>query len=87
VNIGAGAEITIADLATLIASLCGYHGMLKFDASRPDGQPRRSLDVSRADQAFDFRATTSLRDGLRRTIDWYEQELAQPAQLESSTTP
>ena len=87
VNIGAGAEITIADLATLIASLCGYHGMLKFDASRPDGQPRRSLDVSRADQAFGFRATTSLRDGLRRTIDWYEQELAQPAQLESSTTP
>jgi GDP-L-fucose synthase len=86
VNIGAGAEITIADLAALIASLCGYRGMLKFDASRPDGQPRRSLDVSRADQAFGFRATTSLRDGLRRTIDWYEQEFAQPAQLESSTT-
>jgi len=86
VNIGAGAEITIADLATLIASLCGYQGKLKFDASRPDGQPRRSLDVSRAEQAFGFRATTSLRDGLRRTIDWYEQELAQPAQLESSST-
>ena len=86
VNIGAGAEITIADLATLIASLCGYRGTLKFDASRPDGQPRRSLDVSLAEQAFGFRATTSLRDGLRRTIDWYEQELAQPAEMESSST-
>jgi len=84
-NIGAGAEITVADLAALIASLCGYSGVLKFDASRPDGQPRRSLDVSRAEQAFGFRATTSLRDGLRRTIEWYEQELAQPAQLGSST--
>lgn len=86
VNIGAGAEITIFDLATLIASLCGYSGTLTFDASRPDGQPRRSLDVSRAEQAFGFRATTSLRDGLRRTIDWYEQQLVQPErQLESST--
>jgi GDP-L-fucose synthase len=85
VNIGAGAEITVADLATLIASLCGYRGMLKFDTSRPDGQPRRSLDVSRAEQAFGFRATTSLREGLRRTIEWYEQASAQPAQLGSST--
>ena len=85
-NIGAGAEITVADLATLIASLCGYNGELKFDASRPDGQPRRSLDVSRAEQAFGFRATTSLREGLRRTIEWYEQELVQPEPLESSTT-
>jgi GDP-L-fucose synthase len=85
VNIGAGEEITVADLATLVASLCGYRGMLRFDASRPDGQPRRSLDVSRTEQAFGFRATTSLREGLRRTIEWYEQELAQPAQLGSST--
>ena len=85
VNICAGAEITVADLATLIASLCGYGGMLKFDTSRPDGQPRRSLDVSRAEQAFGFRATTSLREGLRRTIEWYEQASAQPAQLGSST--
>jgi GDP-L-fucose synthase len=77
VNIGAGAEITIADLAALIASLCGYRGALRFDASRPDGQPRRSLDVSRAEEAFGFRATTPLREGLRRTIDWYEQQLQQ----------
>jgi GDP-L-fucose synthase len=87
VNIGAGAEITVADLAALVANLCGYRGTLKFDASRPDGQPRRSLDVSRAQESFGFRATTSLRDGLRRTIDWYEQQLAQQNPvLESSTT-
>ncbi|HUQ80913.1 MAG TPA: GDP-L-fucose synthase [Gemmatimonadaceae bacterium] len=77
VNIGAGAEITIADLAKLIASLCGYSGSLSFDQSRPDGQPRRSLDVSRAADSFGFRATTTLRDGLRRTIDWYEREMNQ----------
>jgi GDP-L-fucose synthase len=73
VNIGAGAEITIAELAHLIARLCGYTGALTFDASKPDGQPRRSLDVSRAERTFGFRATTSLRDGLRRTIEWYER--------------
>jgi GDP-L-fucose synthase len=74
VNIGAGAEITIAELARLIASLCGYTGQLTFNAALPDGQPRRSLDVRRAEQVFGFRATTSFRDGLRRTIDWYEQQ-------------
>jgi GDP-L-fucose synthase len=73
VNIGAGAEITIAELARLIASLCGYRGELTFNASLPDGQPRRSLDVTRAEEWFGFRATTALRDGLRRTIDWYER--------------
>lgn len=76
VNVGAGAEITIADLAALIARLCRYEGRLRFDASRPDGQPRRSLDVTRAEQAFGFRATTPLREGLRRTVEWYERELA-----------
>jgi GDP-L-fucose synthase len=75
VNIGAGAEITIAELARLVASLCGYRGRLTFNASLPDGQPRRSLDVTRASDAFGFRATTSLRDGLRRTIAWYERHV------------
>ena len=74
VNIGAGAEISISELAELIASLCGYRGALTFDASKPDGQPRRSLDVTRAERAFGFKATTSLRDGLRRTIEWYERQ-------------
>jgi GDP-L-fucose synthase len=73
VNIGAGSEITIADLARLIARLCGYRGRLTFNPSLPDGQPRRSLDVSRAERAFGFRATTPLEVGLRRTIDWYER--------------
>jgi GDP-L-fucose synthase len=71
VNIGAGFEISIRDLAELIAELTGFSGRLVFDRTKPDGQPRRSLDVSRARQAFGFQATTDFRDGLRRTIDWY----------------
>jgi GDP-L-fucose synthase len=71
VNIGAGFEISIRDLAELVAELTGFTGRLVFDRTKPDGQPRRSLDVSRARQAFGFTATTDFRDGLRRTIDWY----------------
>jgi len=74
VNIGAGFEISIRDLATLIAELTGFTGKLVFDSAQPDGQPRRSLDVSRARDAFGFKATTDFRTGLRRTIDWYAQE-------------
>jgi GDP-L-fucose synthase len=73
VNIGAGAEITIADLASLIARLSGYTGKLTFNTALPDGQPRRSLDVSRAEQTFGFRASTPFEEGLRRTIDWFER--------------
>ena len=71
VNIGAGFEIGIRDLAELIAELTGFNGRLTFDRSQPDGQPRRMLDVSRAESLFGFKATTDFRDGLRRTIDWY----------------
>jgi len=71
VNIGAGFEISIRDLAELIAELSGFRGQLSFDRSKPDGQPRRSLDVSRARNAFGFAASTNFRDGLQRTIDWY----------------
>jgi GDP-L-fucose synthase len=71
VNIGAGFEISIRDLAAQIAELAGFRGRLVFDPTQPDGQPRRSLDVARAREAFGFRATTDFRDGLRRTIDWY----------------
>jgi len=74
VNVGAGSEIRIAELAQLIASLCGFGGRLTFNPSLPDGQPRRSLDVSRAEQAFGFHATTPLEHGLRRTIAWYERQ-------------
>jgi len=71
VNIGAGFEISIRDLAELIAELTGFKGRLLFDRTKPDGQPRRMLDVSRAESRFGFTATTDFRDGLRRTIDWY----------------
>jgi GDP-L-fucose synthase len=70
-NIGAGFEISTHALATLIAEISGFRGSLRFDPAKPDGQPRRSLDVSRAAAAFGFRATTDFRDGLARTIAWY----------------
>jgi GDP-L-fucose synthase len=71
VNLGAGREISIRDLAELIARETGFGGELVFDASKPDGQPRRSLDTTRAAEWFGFRARTDFLDGLRRTIDWY----------------
>jgi GDP-L-fucose synthase len=71
VNIGAGFEISIRDLAELVAELTGFKGRLTFDRTKPDGQPRRMLDVSRAESRFAFKATTDFRDGLRRTIEWY----------------
>ena len=71
VNVGIGNEIRIAELARLIASLVGYEGRLAFDPSQPDGQPRRSLDTRRARELFGFQARVGIREGLRRTIDWY----------------
>jgi GDP-L-fucose synthase len=71
VNIGAGFEIRIRDLALLIAELTGFTGTMSFDRTKPDGQPRRMLDVTRAEQQFGFKATTDFRAGLRRTIEWY----------------
>jgi len=71
VNIGAGFEIGIRDLAELIAEQTGFTGTLAFDRTKPDGQPRRMLDVSRARRRFGFAATTDFRAGLRRTIAWY----------------
>ena len=73
VNLGAGFEISIRDLAVLIAELTGFTGRLVFDPTKPDGQPRRSLDVSRA-RAFGFSASTDFRKGLVRTIEWYNAE-------------
>ena len=71
VNLGAGFEIKIKDLVRLIASLTGYEGRIAWDTSKPDGQPRRMLDVSRAEREFGFKAHTDFTDGLRRTIEWY----------------
>jgi GDP-L-fucose synthase len=72
VNVGVGHEITIRDLVGLIAKLTGFEGELRWDASKPDGQPRRALDTSRATERFGFVAKTSFEAGLRATIDWYQ---------------
>jgi GDP-L-fucose synthase len=74
VNLGTGQEIKVGDLARLIAKLCGYTGALKFDPSKPDGQPRRCLDTQRAAERLGFKAQVGLEEGLRRTIEWFEGE-------------
>ena len=71
VNLGSGMEITVRDLVTIIARLTGFAGRVEWDPSKPDGQPRRCLDVTKAERELGFRATTSLEDGLRETINWY----------------
>jgi GDP-L-fucose synthase len=71
VNVGAGFEISIRQLAGSIAEKTGFSGRLVFDSTKPDGQPRRSLDVARAREAFGFQATTDFDKGLTRTIEWY----------------
>jgi GDP-L-fucose synthase len=71
VNLGVGAEITIRDLVDLIVRLTGFKGEVRWDATKPDGQPRRALDTSRARERFGFSATTSFEEGLRETIRWY----------------
>jgi len=73
VNIGAGFEISIKDLAQLIAELIGFSGEIVWDISKPDGQPRRMLDTSRAKEKFGFTATTNFRQGLAQTIAWYKK--------------
>ncbi len=77
VNLGAGFEISIKDLAELIAELVGFEGNLRWDTTRPNGQPRRMLDTSRAKEKFGFQAKTDFRTGLKRTIEWYRQARAQ----------
>jgi GDP-L-fucose synthase len=72
VNIGAGREVPINDLIAMIRDMTGYRGRIVRDLSRPDGQPRRSLDTSRAKEKFGFVARTPFEEGLRRTIAWYE---------------
>jgi GDP-L-fucose synthase len=79
VNIGAGREITIKDLVTTISDLIGFKGQIRWDTTKPNGQPRRALDVSRAEKAFGFTARTDFETGLRRTIDWW---VAQPEALD-----
>jgi GDP-L-fucose synthase len=73
VNVGTGAEISIRELAETIAELTGFGGELVWDRSMPNGQPRRALDASKAERLFGFRARTTLREGLARTIAWYRE--------------
>jgi GDP-L-fucose synthase len=85
VNLGSGQEISIKDLAEMIARLTGFEGQLVWDTSKPNGQPRRALDVSKAEALFGFRAQMPFEDGLRRTIEWYRQVRAgSQAQAEGS---
>ncbi len=76
VNIGTGVEITICSLAELIVELSGFDGRIKWDTSKPNGQPRRCLDTARAYELFGFRARTDFREGLARTIAWYRDQVA-----------
>jgi GDP-L-fucose synthase len=87
INLGSGEEIRIADLARMIAEASGFHGDIRFDPSQPDGQPRRKLDTSRAEKAFGWHATTSFREGLRATIDWYRGTRAPASTMYTRATP
>jgi GDP-L-fucose synthase len=78
VNLGSGHEISIRDLAESIGRLTGFTGALRWDASKPNGQPRRSLDVRRAESEFGFRAAMELENGLAQTIHWYSTSLTNP---------
>ena len=73
VNLGSGTEITIRDLVDLIQELTGFTGEIHWDTSKPDGQPKRSLDVSRAKKEFGFEAQMPFRKGLEKTIEWYQE--------------
>lgn len=77
VNLGAGIEISIKDLAHLIAELTEYSGDIVWDTSKPNGQPRRALDVTRAKEHFDFEAEVPFKEGLKRTISWYREHRKQ----------
>jgi GDP-L-fucose synthase len=86
VNLGSGMEISIRALTELIAELTGFRGAIRWDPTKPDGQPRRRLDTSRAEQRFGWRATTDFRAGLEQTIAWY-RERREPARLATVGAP
>jgi len=76
VNLGFGQEITVRDLSRLIRELTEFPGEIEWDSSKPEGQPRRCLDTTRAEWEFDFKAKVALRDGLKQTIMWYEKTVS-----------
>ncbi|MFW6414616.1 MAG: GDP-L-fucose synthase family protein [Verrucomicrobiota bacterium] len=73
VNLGAGFEVKIADLVNIIAETTGFNGEVRYDTNKPDGQPRRCLDTTRAKERFGFEAQFTLKEGIRKTVDWYQQ--------------
>jgi GDP-L-fucose synthase len=79
VNLGSGEEWSIANLATMIADTVGYRGRVVWDTTRPNGQPRRCLDVRRAEECFGFRSSVDLRKGIEKTVAWYRRQRAQGA--------
>lgn len=81
VNLGSGMEISIRDLAEKIRELAGFPGRIVWDTTKPNGQPRRCLDVSRAEAGFNFRASTSFEKGLRETVEWYRSVASSPDPL------
>ncbi len=76
VNLGSGFEISIRDLVSLIAKLTRFEGQIIWDTSKPDGQPRRRFDTSKAEKEFGFRAKTGFEEGLRKTLEWYQEQRA-----------
>ena len=76
-NLGNGKEVTIRQAIETIARLVGFTGKITWDATKPDGQPRRALDVTRAKREIDFEAKTSFEEGLRKTIDWFVKHRAE----------
>ncbi len=78
VNLGSGMEISIKDLVQLVARLTGFEGEIVWDSTKPDGQPRRCLEKSKAERLFGFRAKTGFEEGLRKTIEWYLSRLSRP---------
>jgi GDP-L-fucose synthase len=75
INLGAGMERKIKDLVELIVEITGFEGVIKWDKSKPDGQPRRMLDTSRAEKEFGYKAKTEFRNGLKNTFEWYREKL------------
>ena len=78
---GSGQEISIRELTSLIRELTGFSGEIEWDSSKPNGQPRRCLDTTRAEREFGFKAEATLRTGLKETIAWYKETLPTPSAL------
>jgi len=84
VNLGSDLEISIKDLSEMIAKFCGFKGKIRWDSSKPDGQPRRKLDTSKAEREFGFKAGMDFEEGLKRTVEWYKKYIDSRGRKESN---